>query len=307
MEIFPIIAVHVLIASYGCFAQESSTLPVRIPAVVINETTSGTCPAGSVTEAARASARAGITQVLNSVVIPSLNGSGPPCSCGGAGGWSRLAHLNMTDPNQQCPFGWTLITAPVRGCGRTNAGNFVCDSTFFSANGRSYSRVCGKVVAYQKGQPNAFHPAVTGSRPVEEAYASGLLLTHGAAGSRQHIWTFATAFFNQGNTRASYICPCTDSAVTWPFQIPSYVGNNYFCDSGNPGPGFDSTTVYSNDPLWDGEGCPSSNTCCEFNNPPWFCTSLPQPTSDDLEIRLCNVDTSSHEDQIVSLIDIYVK
>ena len=40
-------------------------------------------------------------------------------------------------------------------------------------------------------------------------------------------------------------------------------------------------------PLWDGEGCGPINACCQLNNPPWFCTPLPQPTTDDIELRLC--------------------
>ena len=32
---------------------------------------------------------------------------------------------------------------------------------------------------------------------------------------------------------------------------------------------------YTADPLWDGEGCDETNTCCDFNSPPWFCKDLP--------------------------------
>ena len=34
-------------------------------------------------------------------------------------------------------------------------------------------------------------------------------------------------------------------------------------------------------------GCSGGSSCCQFNNPPWFCKTLPQST-DDLEIRICN-------------------
>ena len=38
----------------------------------------------------------------------------PPrqCSCGGAG-WTRVAYLNMSDPQQTCPSNWTLNTSLV--------------------------------------------------------------------------------------------------------------------------------------------------------------------------------------------------
>ncbi len=32
------------------------------------------------------------------------------CSCNTAGGWMRVANLDMTDPNQNCPEGLRLVT-----------------------------------------------------------------------------------------------------------------------------------------------------------------------------------------------------
>ena len=59
--------------------------------------------------------------------------------------------------------------------------------------------------------------------------------------------------------------------------------------------------------LWDGEGCVPTSTCCEFNRPPWFCTTLPQSTTDDLELRICHGgDLSADEDTVISLVDISV-
>ncbi len=72
--------------------------------------------------------------------------------------------------------------------------------------------------------------------------------------------------------------------------MPAFIGENYFCATGNRGPGFDEV-LYNYDPLWDGEGCGSSNTCCDLNSPLWFCTQL---TS---EVRIC-LDTG--------LVDIFI-
>ena len=44
---------------------------------------------------------------------------------------------------------------------------------------------------------------------------------------------------------------------------------------------------YECDSLWDGAGCGPLNTCCTFNNPPWFYKELPEPTTDDIEMRVC--------------------
>ena len=88
--------------------------------------------------------------------------------------------------------------------------------------------------------------------------------------------------------------------------ISSFTGNAYFCDTGNCGPWYSFTTFYLNDPLWDCERCGSTSSCCEFNSPPWFCKSLRQPTTDDLEIRLCCSNVIMDESKIESSIDIYV-
>ena len=123
------------------------------------------------------------------------------------------------------------------------------------------------MIAYQHATPSAF--TVSGSPGLEGVYVDGVSLTHGAEGSRQHIWTFAAALYKTGPD-ARYVCPCTSG-----FETPQFVGDDYFCEAGNPGPASGSTT-YSDNPLWDGEGCGPTSTCCDVNNPPWFCTTLPR-------------------------------
>ena len=39
------------------------------------------------------------------------------------------------------------------------------------------------------------------------------------------------------------VCPCTNTNFTWPFQIPSIISSNYFCDTGNFGPGLSFAAV----------------------------------------------------------------
>ena len=64
-----------------------------------------------------------------------------------------------------------------------------------------------------------------------------------------------------------------------------FVGSDYFCDGVDPAttPGL----FELGNPLWDGADCSPSDTCCMFNNPPWFYKQLPQPTTDDIEMRVC--------------------
>ena len=103
----------------------------------------------------------------------------------------------------------------------------------------------------------------------------------------------------------THICSCT-SSNPWPYTVPSFVGNNYFCDTGDHDAGYVTGMYYPDEPLFDGQGCGPDRTCCQFNNPSWFCTELPQPTSEDLEIRICGNETISNEDVIISMIDIYI-
>ena len=271
----------------------NTTLPIRLSSIALSN--SSTCPLLN-------------TSAQRELVRQTLHSSYdiPPCSCGGVGGWTRAVNLNMSDSNQQCPSNWNLTTTPIRGCGRRTSGWPKCDSVTYSIHGHTYSSVCGRILAYQRGEANAFQHYSFNT--IEEAYISGVSLTHGPVGSRQHIWSFAGARYEQDaiyNTRQT--CSCTNTNVSWPHQVPSFINNDYFCDTGNPGPAVRPGTYYTNDPLWDGNGCSSTSTCCEFNSPPWFCKSLPQPTNDDLEIRNCYSVPSHQEDKLITLIVIYVK
>ena len=166
-----------------------------------------------------------IATALQDITSPGMSN----CPCGGSGQWTNIADFNFSDPDVACPSGFTLITEPARGCGRAPNEGPICKSVVFSSGGQSYSRVCGRVNAYQKGAPDAFYHFGT-VRTLEENYVDGVSLTHGAPSSRQHIWTFAAAF---SETRRPYPpelnCACTNTEYDWPYEVHSYIGNNYFC------------------------------------------------------------------------------
>ncbi len=91
---------------------------------------------------------------------------------------------------------------------------------------------------------------------------------------------------------------------------PSFVGNDYFCDTGNDGMEAqdpNSRRIYGDDPLWDGAGCGPLNTCCTFNNPPWFYKELPEPTTDDIEMSVCRDQISADENIAIEKVDIYIQ
>ena len=246
-------------------------------------------------------ARAGIQDTLNERYGP------PACSCAASGRWKKVAHLDMSREDHICPSNWTFVNTSVRACGRTT-NSPACDSAIFSVGGFEYNRVCGKVLAYQRGTPDAFDFYWNNeARSLEQPYVDGVSITHGQVGSRQHIWTFAASVYEQDSryvARAN--CACTNTNYNWPFEIPSFIGEDYFCDTGNPGPGFSQTDAYPDNPLWDGQGCGPSSTCCELNRPPWFCVQLDEVTREDLELRICNDQYSSDEDVLVSYVEVYV-
>ena len=202
-------------------------------------------------------------------------------TCGGESGWRRAVYLNMTHPNTNCPLGWQLLDSHKRTCGRITYSRYSCDSVFFPVNDGAYNRVCGAIRAYQYGRTDAFEPyddrrATT----IDEAYVTGVSLTHGSP--RQHIWTFAAGFSEDASHRDE-ACPC-DATIN--IDIPAFVGGDYFCESG-VNVGYPSSIFYADDPLWDGEGCTNTSTCCEFNNPPYFTKQLSETTTGDIEVRMC--------------------
>ena len=231
------------------------------------------------------------------------------CGCSGTGGWTRVAYLNMTDPSQQCPSAWTLKThssEPRRLCGR-DSSVASCKSVMYNTFGMNYSHVCGRVIGYQSGIPDAF--ANYYSQTIEGYYVDGVSLTHGSPEARQHIWTFAGGYVeNNPSSYPQWSCPCADRATALSY-VPSFVGNDYFCESGDPS-SVATRMFHSNDPIWDGQGCGSSS-CCELSyppgvTPPWFCKQLPQTTTNDIEVRLCADQGIVNEDTPVELIEIYI-
>ena len=227
-----------------------------------------------------------------------------PHSCGGTGGWRRVVYLDMTDPSTTCPSGWNMTGYSKRTCGRATSGDRTCDSVTFPVSGGEYSRVCGRIKAYQWGNTMAFysyHHVVT---TIDGTYVSGISMTH--SNPRQHIWTFA-AGVSEGNPTWSHVCPC-DASYT--ISVPTFVGEDYFCESGINEPWVGDSrhyTLHSSDPLWDGENCISSSTCCSLHNPPYFVKQLPTPTTDDIEARICLNYFSYIANIAVELIELYVQ
>ena len=208
----------------------------------------------------------------------------------------QVAKLDMTNSSHQCPTGTRLRThQPKRLC-ETGLNITGCSSTTFAVYGIQYREICGKVIAYKYGTTDAFGTYNRNERSydVDGNYVDGISLTHGS-NPRKHIWTFAAAFDEVGVYPASN-CPCTNinknASATQP---PSFVENDYFCDTHNT------------NPLWDGAGCGANSTCCTFNNPPWFLKQLPSTTTDDIEMRMCSDEHPSNEQTPFEILELYVR
>ena len=225
-------------------------------------------------------------------------------SCGGIiGGWIPVTKINMTNSSHTCPAGLKLLTTPKRLCAMNIDGGG-CSSATFNLHGIRYTRVCGKIIGYQQKSPDAFWPYRNNRRlTIDDQYVDGISLTHGR-NPRKHIWTFVGAL-DEVPSHGPNICPCTNIHNAVSIPIPPYVGSDYFCDTASES--HFQYRFYPNDPLWDGQGCGQLNTCCAFNNPPWFMKELPSSTSDNIEMRLCADEARSNEDITFESVELYVQ
>ena len=130
-------------------------------------------------------------------------------------------------------------------------------------------------------------------------FLDGIVLTYGSP--RCHIWSFTVG--NRQYRTDKHGCPCN---IGFTGSVPPYIQDDYFCDSGYPYSGDIPLNYFMTDPLWDGDGCIQGN-CCTFNSPPWFCKTLPLPTDEDIELRLCLDEATSNEDTPFEVVEIYVQ
>ena len=231
--------------------------------------------------------------------------SPPWNSCGGTGGWRRVVYLDMTDPHTTCPPGWNMTRYSKRTCGWISTGYNTCDSATFPVRGGEYSKVCGRIKAYQWRETVAFYNYYNGrATTIDSAYADCVSVTHGIP--RNHIWTFVGGA-SEGNPTEPWVCPCDSNGT---IRVPSFVGNDYFCESGVNENWYGSgsrTILHSNDTLWDGEDCLSSSTCCSQHNPPYFIKQLLTSTTDDIEARICLHQSLEVSNLAVELVELYVQ
>ena len=155
-------------------------------------------------------------------------------NCGNiTGGWMRAAYIDMTNVSNTCPHGLNYtVESSTRMCTRSHStGRYSCSSVTFPTHGVPYTKVCGRARGYQFGSTSSFFNYHTaGQTTLDSSYVSGLSVTYGS--SRNHIWTFVSAF-SKGVSYTHANCPC---ALYPGPAAPPFVGERYFCESGNTGP-----------------------------------------------------------------------
>uniref|UniRef100_A0A1X7TCE4 Uncharacterized protein n=1 Tax=Amphimedon queenslandica TaxID=400682 RepID=A0A1X7TCE4_AMPQE len=146
--------------------------------------------------------------------------------------------------------------------------------------------ICGRVTGYQY---YAF--ATTGPVNIDSFYVDGVSITRGSP--HQHVWTLMVTGITDSYNYPS-ICPCSRRSTQ---TVPSFVGNHYFCESGNQAMSW-ANILYTSDPLWDGQGCGSlESPCCNIPGIPWFHRNYGNTTTTDyIELRVCGDDCTSQEE-----------
>ena len=140
-----------------------------LPPIIIhgNSSTNKTCPSTEERNSALLKIKSNVfNHLFNAKLVPEC----------GEGIWYRVAYLNMTDSSQQCPSAWREYTSSgIRVCKRPFGG---CPGTIYPVS-HAYSKVCGRVIGYQYGSPDAFATAGIRGSTINQAYLDGISITHG--------------------------------------------------------------------------------------------------------------------------------
>ena len=131
----------------------------------------------------------------------------------------RVAELDMTRTSFQCLPGLCLNTNNPRTC-RICSYEGSCSSDIYPV-GINYSRVCGRVIGYQVGTPDAF--SILGTLNFD-----GIQLTY--AEPRTNIWTFVAANAEVYHLKSN-VCPCINPSDSLIPSVPDSIGLHYFCDT----------------------------------------------------------------------------
>ena len=107
----------------------------------------------------------------------------------------------MSNSSQQCPSSWREYTSSnIKVCGRANSQFGSCSFTSFPIPGGPYSRVCGRVIGYQVGSPDAFRNYMR----KDSINFDGVNITYGTR--HHHIWSYVAGWSESSQLDS---CPCS--------------------------------------------------------------------------------------------------
>ena len=215
--------------------------------------------------------------------------------CSGIGGnWRRIAYLSNNNSPVECPMGFELINDPnVPALCKRNPTGARCSSITYSTHGISYSQVCGTIHGSYFGDPDGFDShnimdrsirSRSADTPISGNYVDGISLTHGSM-NEHHIWTLSAKVNFANPTEICSVCANNK---------PSYVGMDYSCDVVGTQSCKDNCSPRQ---IWGSGQCIGNNT---------FYKNLMQPTSDDIEMRVCTDQADHDEDIFLSFVEIFV-
>ena len=213
-------------------------------------------------------------------------------SCHGIPGrWKRIAYLSNNTSPVVCPMGFESNNDPsIPALCKRDPTGAICSSITYSTNGNSYSQVCGTIHGSYFGDPDGFdsHSSIRSrfaDTLINRNYVDGISLTHGSM-NKHHIWTLSAIVNFKHNSERCSVCASNK---------PSYVGMDYSCDVVER-----CKSNCSPRQIWGSGQCIGSNT---------FYKNLMQPTSDDIEMRVCTdqpAENPEDEDIFLSYVELYV-
>ena len=230
--------------------------------------------------------------------------------CGSArDGWRSVANLDMSETGASCPPDFQLENKDgIKGCRRPQKSGEYCSSVSFPSGG-IYNEVCGRVIGYQYGYSGGINP-IGHPDNIDRAYLDGVSITRGSP--RTHVWSFVTAHNEVQDISSDnrHLCPCSEDSYPLYDQLPGFVGDDWFCESGASTSPTQGSFFYNNDPLWDGNQCSALEPCCSTRGQPWFHKVFNTASSEDIELRACDNNANfgnTGTDTIVALYEIYVR
>ena len=194
-------------------------------------------------------------------------------ACSTTRGWMQVVNLTFDDSKTVCPGEFELLTPPSfnYSCG-TAIRIPGCLSASFSVHGLEYTQITGRVYAYQEGRAESL-TYTHGEQTINGPYIDGVSIT--TIPPRRHIWSFAAA---------------TDGIMITD-KGREIFGNSFFCEGDdqyiNYNEEYYEHVVYhygTKDILWDGNGCGGLECCTRA---PWFCQKFSEPSTSDIEVRIC--------------------